>query len=398
MTHSPLLRSDQTLFRDPDVFELTFVPDHLHHRDAQVKELAFLLSPALRGGSALSAILRGPPGTGKTTTVRRIFREVTEETRQVVPAYINCRHDHTPLAVYRSIFEQVCGCPAPPAGRYLDEIKRGIATRLQERNAALVVCLDDADELIPAGTYNTLLYQLLRLYERWDVRKAGIFAVTSNLGLNLYAEADASVRSVFQPTEVTFLPYSKTEIREILADRARQGLYPRVISKVLLDRIAAIAAGEQDVRIGIGLVRAAVLRAEKDGRRRVTPGDVTAAARMVTAPALQARTARLSEDERILLRRIAEASLEAGDMTVGTVFEAAQDYHSIGRTACHEHLNALAKAGIIDLVPGTGRGRERAIWLRYDPDDVVATCPGSKNPGSIVDPDQAGIRDSRPDL
>ncbi|NLZ31434.1 MAG: cell division control protein 6, partial [Methanomicrobiales archaeon] len=55
MTHSPLLRSDQTLFRDPDVFELTFVPEHLHHRDAQVKELAFLISPALRGGSALSA-------------------------------------------------------------------------------------------------------------------------------------------------------------------------------------------------------------------------------------------------------------------------------------------------------------------------------------------------------
>ena len=99
MTHSPLLRSDQTLFRDPDVFELTFVPDHLHHRDAQVRELAFLISPALRGGSALSAILRGPPGTGKTTTVRRIFREVTEETQRVIPVYVNCRQDHTPLAV-----------------------------------------------------------------------------------------------------------------------------------------------------------------------------------------------------------------------------------------------------------------------------------------------------------
>ena len=41
MTHSPLLRSDQTLFRDPDVFELAFVPDHLHHRDTLVRELAF---------------------------------------------------------------------------------------------------------------------------------------------------------------------------------------------------------------------------------------------------------------------------------------------------------------------------------------------------------------------
>ena len=398
MTHSPLLRSDQTLFRDPDVFEPAFVPDHLHHRDAQVQELAFLIRPALRGGSAGSAVLRGTPGTGKTTTVRRIFAAVAEETRQVIPAYINCRHDHTQLAVYRSIFEQVCGCPAPPAGRYLDEIKRGIAARLRDEKAALVVCLDDADDLIAAGTYNTLLYQILRLYERWNVRKPGVFAVTSNLALNLYAEADASVRSVFHPTEVTFWPYTKTEIREILTDRVRQGLYPRVISKVLIDRIATIAASEQDIRVGIDLLRGAVQRTEEDGRRRVTPGDLAAAARAVTAPALQAKTARLSDDERVLLLRIAETSVEGAGMAVGAVFEAAQDYPAIGRTACHDHLNALAKAGIIDLVPGTGRGRERAIRLRYDPDDVAATCTAAKKPGSIVNPDQAGIRDSRPVL
>jgi len=46
-----LLRADQTLFRDPDVFDFASMPDHLHHRDAQVKELAFLL--------------RGPPGPGR---------------------------------------------------------------------------------------------------------------------------------------------------------------------------------------------------------------------------------------------------------------------------------------------------------------------------------------------
>ena len=372
MTHLPLLRSDQTLFRDPDVFELTFVPDHLHHRDAQVRELAFLISPALRGGSALSAILRGPPGTGKTTTVRRIFREVTEETQRIIPVYVNCRQDHTPLAVYGSIFRQVCGYPAPLAGRYLDDVKEGIAARLQDRNAALVVCLDDADELIVAGTYNTLLYQILRLYEKWDVRKAGVFAVTSNLGLNLGAEADPSVRSVFHPTEITFLPYTRTEIREILADRVRQGLYPRVISKVLLDRIAGIAASEQDVRIGIDLVRAAVLRAEKDGRRRVGSDDVTAAARAVTAPALRNRAGRLSASERALACWIAKRSHDGADMASGTVFEAAQEYLPVGKTTYHEHLNALTRAGIVDLVPRTGR--EREVQLRYDAGDVVAVC------------------------
>ncbi|MDN7011933.1 cell division control protein 6 [Methanoculleus sp. FWC-SCC3] len=370
MTHSPLLRSDETLFRDPEVFEFTFLPEQIHYRDAQVRELAFLLQPALRGGSAGSAVIRGPPGTGKTTTVHRIFAEVTETTKKLVPVYVNCRHDRTALAVFGCIFEQAFGY-APPS-RHLDGIKRGIAARLRDEDAALVVCLDDANELIPAGTYNTLLYQILRLYERWDVRKPGVFAVASDLGLNLYAEADESVRSVFHPTEVNFPPYTKAEIRGILADRIRQGLYPGVVSKSLLDRIAGIAAGEQDIRVGIDLVRLTVLRAEKDGRRRVAPADVTAAAQAVRSPALRARVAGLSEGERALLYRIAELSVVGADMIGGAVFEEVQDYLPVGRTTYHEHLNGLANAGIVDLVPGAGRGRE--VRLRYDPGEVLAVC------------------------
>jgi len=372
MMHSSLLRSDETLFRDPEVFELTYLPDHLHHRDAQTRELAFLLQSALRGASAGSAVLRGPPGTGKTTTVRHLFAAVTEETKRVVPVYVNCRHDHTPLAVYRSIFAQVCGCPAPSAGRYLGEIKQGIAARLHGENAALIVCLDDADELIPAGTYNPLLYQLLRLYEKWDVRKAGVFAVTSDLALNLYAEADPSVRSVFHPTEVNFLPYMKAEIHGILTDRVRQGLYPGVVPKAVLDQIAGIAAAEQDIRVGIDLLRGAVRRAEKDGRRRVGPEDVTAASRAIIAPSLLNRAAELSAGERAFACWIAERSRDGADMASGAVFEAVQEYLPVGKTTYHERLNALAKTGIIDLVPGSGRGRD--VRLRFDAADVFAAC------------------------
>ena len=372
MTHSPLLRHDQTLFRNPDAFEPAFVPDHLYHRDAQTQELAFLLQPALRGGSAGSAVLRGTPGTGKTTTVRRIFCEVAEESRQVVPVYVNCRHDHTVPAVYRCVFKALLGYAPPPAGRCLDDIKQGIAAWLRDHDAALVVCLDDADELLAAGTYNTLLYQILRLYEKWDVRKAGVFAVTSDLSLNLYAEADASVRSVFHPLEVNFLPYTKAEVREILADRVRQGLYPRVMPAPLLDRIARIAAGEQDIRVGIDLVREACLRAEKDGRRRVGSGDVTAAARMVTTPTLRTGAAGLSEGERALACWIAERANGGGDMASRAVFEAAREYFPIGKTTYHEHLNRLAETGIVDLVPGAGRGR--AVRLRHDAGDVATAC------------------------
>ena len=195
-----LLRSDQTLFRDPDVFDFAYMPDHLHHRDAQLQELAFLL----QGAGPRNAVLRGPPGTGKTTTVRTAFAALTEETGKVLPAYVNCRQNHTLLAVYRCIAGRLLGYTPP--SRHLDDVREGIAARLRETDTILLVCLDDANYLIAAGTYNILLYQLLRLYERWDdIRGAGVFAVTNDLRLNLYAEADGPVRSVFHPHEVTFI-------------------------------------------------------------------------------------------------------------------------------------------------------------------------------------------------
>jgi cell division control protein 6 len=131
-----LLRADQTLFRDPDVFDFAYIPDH---HDAQIQELAFLL----QGAGPRNAVLRGPPGTGKTTTVRRVFSELTGE---FIPVYVNCRQNHTLLAVYRCIAKDLLGYASP--SRHLDDTREAIAARLGEKDARLLVCLDDANYLI----------------------------------------------------------------------------------------------------------------------------------------------------------------------------------------------------------------------------------------------------------
>ncbi|HNT09047.1 MAG TPA: AAA family ATPase [Methanoculleus sp.] len=377
MARSPPLHYDQTLFRDPEVFNPTFVPEHLHHRDAQVKELAFLIHPTLQGGRAINAIFRGPPGTGKTTTVLRVFAELKEATRKVIPAYVNCRQNATQTAVYRAIFEEVCGY-APSIGRHLDEIRDGIAARLRDTDARLLVCFDDANYLVAADTYNILLYQLLRLHERWDgVRDAGVFAVTNDLRQNLCAEADGPVWSVFHPYEVNFWPYTRTEVHAILSDRVQQGLYPGVMPTGILDLVSRLTADARDIRVGIDLIRTAVARTEADGRRRVTREDVMCVASGVNSPVLAARTAALSPGERSFLYHLAERSLAGDDMMAGAVYEEMQDYVAAGKTTCHNRLQRLADAGIIDLI-STGKGHE--VLLRYPPGEIFAACAGDLVP------------------
>ncbi|MCE5337957.1 MAG: hypothetical protein LLF90_04635 [Methanomicrobiaceae archaeon] len=56
MRQRETLRYDQTLFRDREVFEFTYMPDELHHRDAQIRELALLARPALRSGSPRNVV------------------------------------------------------------------------------------------------------------------------------------------------------------------------------------------------------------------------------------------------------------------------------------------------------------------------------------------------------
>jgi len=365
------LTHDQTLFQDIDVFEPSFVPEQLCNREAQVKELAFLVSPAIRGASPGNAILRGPPGTGKTSTVHRIFAELKETTNKVVPVYINCRHDHTTLAVYQRIAGQLFGYKTP--SRHLDDIREAIAAKLRDRGTTLLVCFDDAEHLVVAGTYNNLLYQILRLYEGWeDLRAPGVIVVTSDLEMQLYAEADGPVRSVFHPTEIFFPPYTKTEIREILTDRVKQGLYPGVMPPTVIDLAAGMASDAGDIRLGIALIKAAVLRAEGDDRRRVTKEDLMAVAPGIRSPALEVRVAALPAGERALLYHLAERSLSGEEMFSGAVFEEGRDYIAVGKTTYYNRLRRLAAAGIVDLLRSAGG--QQVVVLRYNPEELFAAC------------------------
>ena len=110
-----LLMWDETLFRDPEVLEIDYVPEQFEFRDAQMRELAFQIRPGLRGGRPMNTVCKGLPGTGKTTSIIKLFSEIEESTKKLVPVYINCQIDNTKFAILSQIYKKLSGRHRHPA-------------------------------------------------------------------------------------------------------------------------------------------------------------------------------------------------------------------------------------------------------------------------------------------
>lgn len=375
MRYRDILNHDHTLFRDREVFEADFVPEQFGHREAQIRELAWLAAPGMEGGSPSCAILRGEPGTGKTTSVLRLFSEIEEATRRLAAVHVNCQNERTRYAVFARVLEKLAGHPLPASGNPLHEVLRQIARRCQEKKCALLVCLDDANYLVREHEFNAVLYTLLRLHESFGSVRTGVFAVISDMDLDLRREVDARVFSVFHPAEVVFPPYTAGEVREILGERVKQGLFPGAMSGPAMERIVCFAGAEGDIRAGIDLVRKSAEGAEREGRSQVLPRDVEAAARLVGAPVLRRMAARLREPERELLVLLARVVAGGGEgMTSGEAFRAVQEALPLSYTTFHDRLKRFEKDGILALPPSPQGGRRREIAFCYDPMEVMEAC------------------------
>ena len=204
-----LLMWDETLFRDPEVLEIDYVPEQFNYREDQIKELAFQIRPAIRGGRPLNTVCRGLPGTGKTTCVKKLFEEITNTTKKVLPVHINCQIDNTKFAIFSQIYRKITGHLPPPSGTSFKTIFDSIMRIIMKDEVVLLVCLDDANYLMHENEINNVLYPLLRSYESFEGTRIGVILIISDMAVNLSQSIDARVSSVLCPTDIYFPPYSE---------------------------------------------------------------------------------------------------------------------------------------------------------------------------------------------
>jgi cell division control protein 6 len=366
-----LLMWDETLFRDPEVLEIDYVPEQFEFRDAQMRELAFQVKPGLRGGRPLNTVCKGVPGTGKTTSVRKIFTEIEETTKKLVPVYINCQIDNTKFAIVSQVYRKLTGHLPPSSGTSFKQVFDAVARILVKEGKVLLVALDDANYLLYENEINKVLYTLLRSHETYEGTRIGVIVIISDMDVDLTRAVDARVASVFRPTEIYFPPYGNAEVQEIMKARVMQGLFQGVLSDELLGLVVEQTLSCGDLRVGIDLLKRATLSAERAARRTIERDDICGAYEVSKYLHLSFTIKTLKDEERQILRSFAERSIKEHEMNAGEVFKSLRESLSIGYTRFYEIVKKMDAMRLINLQYRDGKGRTRIITLRYEPAKVL---------------------------
>jgi len=366
-----LLMWEETLFRDPEVFEFDYVPEQFQFRESQMRELAFQIRPGLRGGRPLNSICKGLPGTGKTTSVHKLFSEIEDTTKKLVPVYVNCQIDNTKFAIFSQVYRKLTGHLPPASGTSFKQLFDAICRILQRDEIVLLVALDDANYLLYENEINKVLYTLLRAHEAFEGIRAGVIVIISDLDVDLVKAVDARVSSVFRPTEIYFPPYEHAEIRNIMQARVMQGMYPGVISEEMLSLVIDQTRKSGDLRVGIDLLKRATLNAERAARRTVEREDICGAYLVSKYLHLSFTTKTLKDEEKNVLRALARASVSEQEMNAGEVYKTIAESVGIRYTRFYEVIKKLDALRLVNLHYREGKGRTRLISLRYEPQKVL---------------------------
>jgi cell division control protein 6 len=362
-----MLSWDETVFRDEHVFEIDHVPETFDHRESQLESLKYALRPAVRGSRPLNTVVRGPPGTGKTTAVQKLFGELRGQS-SVRVVHVNCQMNSTRYAVFSRVFEDIFEYEPPSSGISFKKLFSQITDRLIDDDEVLVVALDDVNYLFYENEASDVLYSLLRAHETHAGARIGVIVVSSDLSLDVIEALDGRVQSVFRPEEVFFPRYDQREIVDILDERVKRGFHDGVLDTTGLDRVAELTAESGDLRVGIDLLRRAGLHAEMRASRTIESEDVEAAYDKSKYVHLSRSLRGLSDSERALVGVIADHSGEQA----GAVYDAFHEETDLGYTRYSEIVNKLDRLGLItaEYAEVDGRGRSRELTLEYDADAV----------------------------
>ena len=342
------------LFKNEEALSPEYLPEMMPHREGQIQNLARNIELISKGKRPENIFIFGPPGIGKTASVKFVFRQF-EEYSGVHSIYINTWDYNTTAALLTKIVLSL-NYPIPRRGLSKDEIMEKLIEILRKMRKGLVVCLDEVDQLITKD--QSALYDLLRINQYVELPVCVV--MISNFK-DVLVKLEPRIASSLSPYELEFKPYSLMEMKDILNERCKLAFKePVEDGVVLLCANQAITRGG-DVRVGLECLRKASRIAEEQGSEKLKVEFVKAVIKDVKAVKMEIIKSKLEGVEKNIVSILSDGNVYASTQLLE---EYKNRFGEISQTALTEHVKRLEEIGLVRTKEDRTGSRGRKVFIR----------------------------------
>ena len=262
------------VFRDKSLLQTSYKPEEIPHRDVQIKQIASILAPVLRGEKTSNLFVYGKTGTGKTLSIQYVKDELLKRAEKSSDfklriEYLNCKLKKVSDTEYRILAELIkkLGGNVPVTGLPTESVYNKFIEIIDKEKQLIVLILDEIDQAVKKIS-DGFLYNLTRLNS--ELSKAQICIVGISNDLTFLDEVDPRIRSSLSEEEIVFPPYNALQLQDILSKRSKYAFKEDIIQQGVIEKCAAFAAREHgDARRALDLLRIAGELAERDNSNKI---------------------------------------------------------------------------------------------------------------------------------
>ncbi len=294
-----MLGDSESLFKDTVALDYDFIPKLIPYRENEQRYIASSIKPLFQERNGKNLLIHGSPGVGKTVAVRHLFKELEEETDDVVPIYINCWQKKTTYKIILDICEQLDY--RFTQNKKTNELLVVLKQILNKKSA--VFCFDEVDKV---EDFDFLYFLLENIYRKT------ILLITNYK--DWVVDLDERIRSRLALEFLEFKKYNAEEIKGILKDRLNYAFIEDVWQEDAFDLVAKKTAEIEDIRSGLYLLKEAGNIAEDRSSKKITKDDVLKAIAKLDDFKIKNKE-ELDDEERLILKIIKEnSSKKIGDL------------------------------------------------------------------------------------
>lgn len=248
---------ENSLFAKKAALDSLFFPQKILGRQKQAEQLVRYLLGYKQGYVVPYVSVYGRSGSGKSVVVKFVCDNIDD----ISYRFVNLRQAKTVFGAANLILAEL-GILALKSAQginlAIDAIGKEIESVLQqEKKKLFVLVLDELDVIFydKRGNPSDFVYKLIVLEEK--LREKGLLLCIIGISNNVLSEygLDDRVRSRIGSSEIFFEPYSKSDVLEILKERAKEALVKKPDNKII-EYCAELSSGEHgDARRAIDLLR-----------------------------------------------------------------------------------------------------------------------------------------------